>query len=132
MSESKKFSAWRFREAIVIFAVLGFFLWVTAGMPGFIKEPVTSPANACINNLRQLDAAKNEWVSEHNAKSNDIVTIDDIRPYIERERDNAYIKLDAKGNLPKCPSGGTYTIGKVGEPPTCSLGTNVYSPHVLP
>jgi len=82
--------------------------------------------------LRQIDAAKNEWALKHNAKSNDVVTINDIRPYIERERNNAFIKLDAKGNLPKCPSGGIYTIGKIGEPPTCSLGTNVYPAHVLP
>ena len=78
-----------------------------------------------------MNSAKNEWALEHNAKSNDIVTIKDIRPYIERERNNSFIKLDAKGNLPKCPSGGTYTIGKIGEPPTCSLGTTVDPPHVL-
>lgn len=89
-------------------------------------------ANRCINNLRQIDAAKNEWALEHNAKSNNVVTINDIKPYIERERNNPFIKLDAKGNLPKCPSGGIYTIGKVGEPPTCSLGTTVTPAHVLP
>jgi hypothetical protein len=87
---------------------------------------------ACINNLRQIDAAKNEWALEHNAKSNGVVTIKDIRPYIERERNNPFIKLDAKGNLPKCPSGGVYTIGKIGEPPACSLGTTVTPAHVLP
>jgi hypothetical protein len=70
-----------------------------------------------INNLRQVDVAKNQWALE----SNDVVTINDIRPYIE---------LDAKGNLPKCPSGGIYTIGKIGEPRTCSLGTNVIPAHV--
>jgi hypothetical protein len=87
---------------------------------------------ACINNLRQIDAAKNEWALEHNAKSNGVVTIKDIRPYIERERNNPFIKLDAKGNLPKCPSGGVYTIGVIGEPPTCSLSTTVTPAHVLP
>jgi len=89
-------------------------------------------SNACINNLRQIDAAKNEWTLEHNAKSNDVVTVNDMRPYIERERNNPFIKLDAKGNLPKCPSGGIYSIGKIGEPPTCSLGTTVTPAHVLP
>jgi hypothetical protein len=89
-------------------------------------------SNACINNLRQIDAAKNEWALEHNAKSNDVVTVNDIRPYIEHERNNPFIKLDAKGNLPKCPSGGIYSIGKIGEPPTCSLGTTVTPVHVLP
>jgi hypothetical protein len=106
-------------------------LFALMAIPNFVSEPITSPANACINDLQQLDAAKNEWALEHNAKSNDVVTINDIRPYIERERNNPYIKLDAKGNLPKCPSGGVYTIGKVGESPTCSLGTNVTPAHVM-
>ena len=82
--------------------------------------------------MRQIDAAKNQWALEHNAKSNDVITINEIRPYIELERNNPFIKLDTKGNLPKCPSGGTYTIGKVGEAPTCSLGTTVTPAHVLP
>jgi outer membrane lipoprotein-sorting protein len=77
-----------------------------------------SQRNACINNLRQIDAAKNQWALENNKKAGTIVTEDDIKPYI---------KLDADGNLPKCPSGGTYTIGKVGEKPTCSTAG-----HFLP
>jgi hypothetical protein len=68
--------------------------------------------NACINNLRQIDAAKQQWALENGKKTGDAVTEADIKPYI---------KLDADGNLPKCPAGGTYTIGKVGENPTCSI-----------
>jgi hypothetical protein len=71
-----------------------------------------SQRNACINNLRQIDAAKNEWALEKGKANGAPVTEDDIKPYI---------KLDANGNLPKCPDGGTYTIGKVGEKPTCSI-----------
>jgi hypothetical protein len=68
--------------------------------------------NICINNLRQIDAAKNQWALENKKTNGDAVTEDDIKPYI---------KLDADGNLPKCPAGGKYTIGKVGENPTCSI-----------
>ena len=68
--------------------------------------------NACINNLRQIDAAKNEWALEKRKAAGTSVAEADIKPYI---------KLDANGNLPRCPAGGTYTIGKVGEKPTCSI-----------
>jgi len=92
-----------------------------------------SSANACINNLREIDAAKNEWMLKHDAKTNDTVTLDDIKPYlVPYGEPNAFIKLDAKGNLPKCPGGGIYTIGKIGEAPTCSLGATVSPKHVLP
>jgi outer membrane lipoprotein-sorting protein len=68
-----------------------------------------SRRNACINNLRQIDAAKNEFALEKGKKNGDPVTATDIAPYI------------MGGVLPKCPAGGTYTIGKVGEKPTCSI-----------
>jgi len=77
-----------------------------------------SQRNACINNLSQLVAAKNEWALEKSKKVGDEATEADLKPYL---------KLDADGNLPKCPGGGKYTLGKVGENPTCSIAG-----HVLP
>jgi hypothetical protein len=55
---------------------------------------------------------------EKSKKAGDDVTEADIKPYL---------KLDAAGNLPKCPGGGKYTLGKVGENPTCSIAG-----HALP
>lgn len=98
-------------------------LMVPIAIPNFVKARATSQANACINNLRLMDAAKNEWALENGKTNGTPVTVVDIKPYI---------KPDASGNLPKCPAGGTYTIGVVGEPPTCSLGTTVTPAHVLP
>lgn len=102
-------------------------------IPGGVKEPWTSPANACINDLREIEAAKKEWALEHNAKTNDAVALGDIKPYlVPYGEPNGFIKFDANGNLPKCPSGGIFTIGKIGEPPTCSLGNSLYPQHILP
>ncbi len=56
-------------------AVAVFCLFIFAAVPNFVRDPWTSPANACINNLRQLDAAKTQWALEHNANSNDVVAI---------------------------------------------------------
>jgi|GEM_PF-1663942 len=89
-------------------------------MPGAANANAAAPAtarevnqrNACINNLRQIDGAINEWALEKGKAKGAVVTEADIKPYI---------KLDASGNLPKCPAGGKYTLGKVGEVPTCSI-----------
>ena len=97
-------------------------LMMAIAIPNFVKARATSQANACINNLRQIDAAKNQWALENNKTNGTPVTLADIKPYI---------KLDASGNLPKCPAGGIYTIGSVGKPPTCSLGSTVKPSHVL-
>ena len=94
-------------------------------MPSFIKTHATRCCNGCINNLRQIDGAINEWALEQGRTNGTIVTEDDIKPYI---------KLDALGNIPKCPDGGIYTYGEVGAKyqVTCSLSTNTEQPHVLP
>jgi len=82
-------------------------------IPNFVKARATAQQNACINNLRQLDAAKNQWALENAKKSTDVPTKQDLLPYLRK--------------WPVCPAGGTYTIGAVGEPPTCSVAG-----HVLP
>jgi len=85
---------------------------------GSASSSKVSQRNACINNLRQLDAAKNQFALEKGKTNGDAVTEADIKPYIA---------LDATGNLPKCPAGGKYTLGKIGESPTCSIPD-----HLLP
>jgi hypothetical protein len=133
--ESKSSSGLLEKLIVVILIMVVAALFVESAIPPFLDRNRISPANVCINNLRQIDVAKNQWGIEHNAKTNDVVTVSAIKPYLERlvdPRGKPYIKLDAKGDLPKCPSGGTYTIGEIGEPPTCSLGTSVDPPHVSP
>jgi hypothetical protein len=116
-----KSSEWDSLVWIVVIALVGMFAFIA--IPNFIKARSTPSQNACINNLRQLDGAKQEWALENGGTNGVVCTADDIKPYV---------KLDAKGNLPKCPLGGIYTIGKVGGPVTCSLGTTVTPAHVLP
>jgi len=92
--------------------------------PSFIKARSTSAANACVNNLRQIDAAANQFALEHNLTNGAPINFpDDLTPYI---------KLNSAGKIPGCPQGGIYHINKVGETPTCSLGTTVTPAHVLP
>jgi hypothetical protein len=81
-------------------------------------------ANACILNLRMIDNAKKQWTLEHDATNGEIVTMAQLTNYIS-------VTLVPKFT-PTCHAGGTYTIGKIGENPTCSLGTTVNPAHVLP
>jgi hypothetical protein len=96
----------------IAWAIIFIPMMMAIAIPNFVKARDVSMQNACINNLRQIDAAKNEWALENNKTNGTPVTEADIK---------TYIKLDAGGNLPKCPAGGTYTIGPVGDVPTCSV-----------
>ena len=107
--------------------ILLFFLFIVSlisGAPIFIKAGSTSAANACINNLRQIDAAAQEFALETKKKTGDPINYpNDLTPYI---------KLTQAGKIPPCPQGGIYSIKKVGDAPTCSLGTNGNWGHILP
>ena len=75
-----------------------------------------SSVNACINNLRQLDGAKEQWALEHGKKPGDVVTWKDIAPYLGRGERAARLW---------CPRGGVYRLGRLGEAPKCSIREHV-------
>ena len=92
--------------------------------PNFIKSRSTSAQNACINNMRQIDAAAQEFALENGKTNGEAINFpNDLTPYI---------KLNKEGKIPPCPQGGVYSIQKVGETPTCSLSNTVVPAHILP
>jgi hypothetical protein len=77
-------------------------------IPNFVKARQTAQKNACINNLRQIDGAKQMWALENKKTDADTPTPADLEPYL---RNKAF---------PVCPAGGTYTINPVSQKPECS------------
>ena len=109
-------------EIMIVVAIIG--LLAAIAIPNFVKARSTSQQNACINNLRQIDAAAQQFALEHGKKTSDPITYpDDLTPYI---------KLNASSSIPPCPAGGTYSDGTVGNAPLCTLSTLTDSPHALP
>jgi hypothetical protein len=90
-------------------------MMLAVAIPNFVKARDTAMQNMCINNLRQIDAAKHEWALENHKVATDTPTQNDLLPYLANHR------------WPICPAGGIYTINQDSIPPTCSV-TN----HVLP
>src|SRR5271167_1214432 len=110
-------------EIMIVVAIIG--LLAAIAIPNFIRARATSQANACINNLRQIDASINEWALEQGKSTGaQPVLGTDLTPYI---------KLNANNAIPGCPAQGTYTVGTVGATPqvSCSLST-LNPPHALP
>jgi len=85
-------------------------LMLAIAIPNFVKARDTAQTNACINHLGQIDAAKQQWAFDNNKKSTDTPTQNDLARYLGKD-----------GQFPTCPKGGGYSIGPVGEPPTCSI-----------
>ena len=95
-------------SVIVLAAICVLVLAIT--IPHFIHVRPTRAALGCISSLRVIDAAEKEWALEYHKTTNDMPTWDDLRPYCWSNR------------IPVCPDGGTYTLGRVGQLPVCSLG----------
>ena len=111
-------------EIMIVVAIIG--LLAAIAIPNFVKARATSQANACINNMRQIDGAAQQWALEKCKKTGDTITLaTDLTPYI---------KLNSSTSIPPCPAGGSYTVGKVGDIPqvTCSLKGQVTPDHVMP
>jgi prepilin-type N-terminal cleavage/methylation domain-containing protein len=104
-------------EIMIVVAIIG--LLAAIAIPNFVRARTTSQQNACINNLRQMDGAVQQYALENKLPSTAGYTLTAIQPYI---------KLTTGGNLPGCPAGGSYTPGStVTNPPTCTI-----TGHALP
>jgi len=95
--------------AAIAWAIFFIPLMLAIAIPNFVKARNVSMENACINNLRQIEAAKNEWALEKGKTGGDVPTENDLTPYFQG------------GKFPVCPADGTYTIGAVSNLPTCNI-----------
>lgn len=107
-------------EIMIVVAIIG--LLAAIAIPNFVKARGTAQKNACINNLRQIDGAKEQWALENRASAGGTVTEAGATGV------NSYIKGEAR---PICPAGGSYTYGAVGADPGCSLDTAAEGGHTL-
>ena len=108
-------------EIMIVVAIIG--LLAAIAIPNFVKARATAQANACINNLRQIDAAANQFALERGKKTGDAISYPtDLTPYI---------KLNSASSIPVCPANGNYACATVGATPTCDLGSTVTPSHAL-
>jgi len=104
-------------EIMIVVAIIA--LLASIAIPSFMTSRTNARATACINNLRLIDSAKQQYATVSLTCANSTVLfISDI--YM-------YIKGATPTNGPICREGGTYTVGAVTSNPTCSFG----KAHVL-
>jgi prepilin-type N-terminal cleavage/methylation domain-containing protein len=115
-------------EIMIVVAIIG--LLAAIAIPNFIRARTTSQQNACINNLRLIDSAKQQWALEQHQTTTSVPNSSgtDLQPYLGH---------GAGGELPSCPSdpnqawSSSYSsgLGDMSTKPTCSI---VSSSHILP
>ena len=110
-------------EIMIVVAIIG--LLAAIAIPNFVHARTTSQQNACINNLRQIDGAKQQWALETKQASTSTPADSDIQPYMGR---------GGNGSLPVCPLDSavtfdtSYSPNALNVPPTCLINS---TNHVL-
>ena len=85
-------------------------LFVAAiAIPSYFPARPYAQRNACIYHLKTIQEAKTRWATEYGKSATDIPSGSELFG------EGRYIKYELQ-----CPRGGNYTIGRVGELPTCS------------
>src|SRR5213593_1720119 len=117
-SRTSRKSGFTLVEIMIVVAIIG--LLAAIAIPNFVKARTTSQQNACINNLRQVDGAVQQWALEFKKDAAAVVVEADVTPYLK--------------NSVVCPAGGTtfansYTLVDVATRPVCQ---KVPLTHVLP
>jgi prepilin-type N-terminal cleavage/methylation domain-containing protein len=110
-------------EIMIVVAIIG--LLAAIAIPNLVRSRATSQTNTCIDNLRMLDAAKQQWALEHGAVATTVPFATDLQPYLGR----------GGGELPKCPIdpqqtfATSYVINDCQTTPVCQI---LPTTHVLP
>ena len=102
-------------EIMIVVAIIG--IHASIAVPNFIKSRKTSQMNACISNLKQLQAAKEQCLINGESLSN-------INDYLKNSVDQM-----------KCPADKSkgYTLGDADVDPVCNAMHNDRDyPHKLP
>lgn len=106
-------------EIMIVVALIG--MLATIATPTWVRARTSSQTNTCINNLRQIDGAKQQWGLETKQAADAQALFSDISSYLKR----AVV----------CPAGGTtasfgstYLINDLSTKPNCQISPD----HVLP
>ena len=107
-------------EIMIVVAIIG--LLAAIAIPNFVRARTTSQMNACINNLRQIDGAAQQWALETKQATNALPAFSDVSGYLK--------------SSVVCPAGGnnatfatSYTLQTIDKKPLCKIQATT---HVCP
>jgi prepilin-type N-terminal cleavage/methylation domain-containing protein len=123
-------------EIMIVVAIIG--LLAAIAVPSFMRARTRSQQNACINNLRQIDGAKEEYAMEWGLTNLQKIADDSSAAFALLVGPEAYIK-----HFPLCPAsttdtanadqaGSDYEVNPIGSNVICNQDPGGDFAHILP
>ena len=123
-------------EIMIVVAIIG--LLAAIAIPSFMKARTTSQQNACINNLRQIESAKDQYAIENGRTNGAEIAATEAAIWSNLVgAATAYIKTypacpassdaNAKGTIERTTA--DYTANVIGTDPACAV---LATTHALP
>src|SRR5258708_8204364 len=114
MSKTKvrtsRISGFTLVEIMIFVAIIG--LLAAIAIPNFIRARTTAQKNACINNLRQIDGAIQQWALENKKRSDAHTSVIQLPDYL-------ICRLLLATN--RTVFSDSYTINTVADKPVCQI-----------
>ena len=107
-------------EIMIVVALIG--LLAGIAVPNMVRARTQSQVNACINNLRQIDDASQQWALDNLKQPTATVMFTDIQPYLKSS-----IICPAAGAGATFAS--SYILTTISNKPSCNV---VPATHLLP
>jgi prepilin-type N-terminal cleavage/methylation domain-containing protein len=124
MKKNNRNSGFTLVEIMIVVCIIG--MLAAIAIPNFVRARQSSQTNACINNLRQIDAAKQTWALDKGQLQSATPTASVLAPYLGRGG-------TIGGNNVCCPlttgAFGNYTINNLSLAPVCTASTGSTGNH---
>jgi len=101
-------AAFTLTEIMIVVAIVA--LLAVMAIPAFARSRTRSAQILCISNLRHIDEAKAQWALDTRKGLG-------VRPH----DDDLFGPTLYIRTKPQCPARGQYDLGKIKEPPTCTV-----------
>jgi len=93
----------------IALAVLVIPLLMAIAIPNFVRAREVAMKNVCINNLQEIERAKEQWAIDNKKQAGDFPQVNQLLEFLNGRA------------MPLCPSGGKYSINPTDTPPACTV-----------